>query len=331
MSDERYPDRGFKDSGPDKDQWKREGIELAQRHDATGWEIGEWYRGGSQTFGPGECRRIVESPDWQGVKYDTAKVYACVVRRYPEEFRYLNTSLSHYHSARVLPLEQSIPLLTQAAAENWNLNKLRIAVRRIRWFRPLTGGDVIDDLSDAIRQRRKWRAIYADPPWQWDTAGGFPGATTQHYPTMPLHELCALPVGKVAHDDAFLFLWVPPALLKEGIALLEAWGFQYKINITWDKLTHFGRGAYVRTVHEHLLVGVREKTPTHFLDNDILSMIRERRSRRNSEKPAVVHEVVRRATPGPYLELFARRRVKGWDCFGNQLEPAAEDHQLAAD
>ena len=108
-------------------------------------------------------------------------------------------------------------------------------------------------------------------------------------------------------------------------------GVPGKINITWDKLTHFGRGAYVRTVHEHLLVGVREKTPTHFLDNDILSMIRERRSRRNSEKPAVVHEVVRRATPGPYLELFARRRVKGWDCFGNQLEPAAEDHQLAAD
>ena len=258
-------------------------------------------------------------------------MYACIAKRYAPEFRYLNTSPAHYHSARSLPLDVSMPLLTQAAAENWNLNRLRIAVRRLRWFDELTGGHVINDLNDAIRDRRNWRGILADPPWQWDGAGGRRGATTQYYPTMPLDELLALPVGMVATDDAFLFLWVPPALLKEGIALLEAWGFAYKVNITWDKLESYGRGAYVRTVHEHLLVGVREKTPTHFLDNDILSMIRERRTRRNSEKPAVVHEVVQRATPGPYLELFARRRVKDWDCFGNQLEPAAEDHQLAAD
>src|ERR1700733_2422341 len=240
-----YPDRGFRD-GPEKDQWKREGIELAQRHDATVWEIGEWGLRGRQSFGPGECRKIIEAPGWQGVKYDTVKVYMCVARRYPPEFRYLNTSPSHYHSARVLPLEQSIPLLTQAADENWNLNKLRIEVRRVRWFKELTGGDIIADLNDAIRKERKWRALLADPPWQWDSAGGI----LQHYPTMPLHEICALPVGEIATDDAFLFLWVPPALLKEGLAVLAAWGFEFKTHIVWDKLTHFGRGAYVRTVHE---------------------------------------------------------------------------------
>lgn len=327
MTDKRYPDRGFKDDGPEKDEWKREGIELAQRHDATVWEIGEWGLRGRQSFGPGECRRIIEAPGWQGVKYDTVKVYMCVAKRYPKKFRYLNTSTAHYHSARVLPLEQSIPLLTQAAAENWNLNKLRIAVRRIRWFKELIGGDVIDDLNGAIQQGRKWRGILADCPWEWDSAGGI----LQHYPTMSLKELCALPVGKVAHDDAFLFLWVPPALLKEGLAVLEAWGFEYKVNHTWDKLTHYGRGAYGRTVHEHLFIGVRPKTPTHFIDNSMISMIRHRVSRRNSEKPQVVHELIQRATPGPYLELFARKRVKGWDWYGNQLEPAAEDHQLAAD
>ena len=115
MTDERRPDRGFKDCGAEQGQWEREGIELAQRHDATVWEIGDWYLRGRQRFGPGECRRIIEAPGWQGVKFDTAKVYACVARRYPEEFRYLNTSPSHYHAARSLPLEQSIPLLTQAA------------------------------------------------------------------------------------------------------------------------------------------------------------------------------------------------------------------------
>jgi hypothetical protein len=110
----------------------------------------------------------------------------------------------------VLPLEQSIPLLTQAADENWNLNKLRIAVRRVRWFKELTGGDVIADLNDAIRKERKWRGILADGPWEWDAAGGI----LQHYPTMSLKELCALHVAMIATDDAFLFLWVPPALLK---------------------------------------------------------------------------------------------------------------------
>src|ERR1700733_14376381 len=130
MTDKRYPDRGFKDDGPEKDEWKREGIELAQRHDATVWEIGEWGLRGRQSFGPGECRRIIEAPGWQGLKFDTLKVYMCVARRYPPEFRRLNTSPSHFHSARVLPLDVSIPLLTQAGMENWSLNKLRIAVRR---------------------------------------------------------------------------------------------------------------------------------------------------------------------------------------------------------
>lgn len=327
-----YPERGFKASGPEKmAQWKREGVELAQRHDATVWEIGDWGLRGRQSFGPGECRRIIEAPGWQGVKYDTVKVYMCVARRYPPEFRYLNTSPAHYHSARVLPLEQSMPLLKRAADENWNVNKLRIAVRHLQWWTEPTGGDIIDDLND-VRDKKKWRGILADPPWQWDSAGGRRGATTGHYLTMPLGELCALPVPPIAYDDAFLFLWVPPSLFVEcGLVLLKAWGFAFKTHIVWDKMTDYGRGAYVRTVHEDLLIGVRPATPTHFIDNDLTSMIRAPLTRRNSEKPAIVHEYVQRATNGPYIELFARRRVKGWDCYGNQLEPDEDDDQVAAD
>ena len=188
-----YPNRGFKASGLEKDEWKREGIELAQRHDATVWEIGDWGLRGRRAR-PGECRRIIEAPGWQGVKSNPVKVYMCVARRYPPEFRCPNTSPAHYHSARSLPLDLSMPLLTQAADENWNVNKLRIAVRRLQWWKQLTGGDVVDDLNSAIRDKRKWRGILADPPWQWDSAGGFRGATTGHYPTMPLDELGALPV-----------------------------------------------------------------------------------------------------------------------------------------
>ena len=86
MTNERRPDRGFKDCDAEREQWEREGIELAQRHDATVFEIGDWYLRGGRRLGPGECRRIIEAPGWRGVKYDTAKVYACVARRYQEEF-----------------------------------------------------------------------------------------------------------------------------------------------------------------------------------------------------------------------------------------------------
>jgi hypothetical protein len=105
------PDRGgFKvDCGPEKDEWKRQGIELGQRHDVTVFEIDDWYLRGRQSFGPGECRRIIAAPGWEGVRYGTVKVYACVARQHPKQFRYLSTSPAHYHSARVLPLEQSMP------------------------------------------------------------------------------------------------------------------------------------------------------------------------------------------------------------------------------
>ena len=331
MTDKRHRDRGFKDCGPDKDEWKREGIELAQRHDATVWEIGGWYLRGRQRFGPGECRRIIEAPGWQGVKFDTAKVYTCVARRYPEEFRYLNTSPSHYHAARSLPLEQSIPLLTQAATENWNVNKLRIAVRRIRCWRDLNGGDVLIDLNDAIQRHKTYRGILADPPYYWPHAGGKKAASDCYYPTMMPEKLYELPVKQVGTDDSFLFLWTPAAALKlVALPLMEAWGYDYKTSAAWDKLAGgYGVGDYWRMEHELLLLGVRPKSQTHFDDDTMSSMIREKRTRQHSVKPPIVHEMVQRATRGPYLEIFGRRRVRGWDVYGNQLEPSDDDPQLA--
>jgi N6-adenosine-specific RNA methylase IME4 len=332
MTDKRYPDRGFRDDGPKKEQWKREGIELAQRHDATVFEIGDWYLHGRQSFGPGECRRIIEAPGWQGVKYDTVKVYACVAKRYTPEFRYLNTSPAHYHSARVLPLEQSIPLLTQAAAENWNLNKLRMAVRRIRCWRDPTSGDVVDDLAALIQDERRFRGILADPPWFWLLAGGKKGASEFYYPGMTIEELCKLPVAQVAHDDSFLFLWCSAAGLKEALLLLEAWSFSYKTSACWDKLSGgYGVGAYWRMEHELLLLGVRPQSQTHFDDNTMASMIRERRSRQHSVKPRCVHEMVQRAIGSPYLELFGRQRVPNWTVLGIQLDADKDDTQMAAD
>ena len=144
-----------------------------------------------------------------------------------------------------------------------------------------------------------------------------------YYPVMSFVELCALPVAEVATNDAFLFLWCPAAGLEEhGLPLLRAWGFAFKTHAVWDKLSGgYGTGAYWRMEYEDLLLGVRPGSPTHFNDDTMSSMIRVKRSRNHSEKPEDAHRIMERAISGPYLELFARQHVSGWDCYGNQLAP----------
>jgi N6-adenosine-specific RNA methylase IME4 len=121
-----------------------------------------------------------------------------------------------------------------------------------------------------------------------------------------------------------------------GLPLLRAWGFAYKTSACWDKLAgSYGVGSYWRMEHELLLLGVRPKSPTHFNENTLSSMIRVKRTRNHSEKPEHAHRMMERAIPGPYLELFARKHVHGWTCYGNQLRPFSavdgEHDLLAAD
>jgi N6-adenosine-specific RNA methylase IME4 len=192
---------------------------------------------------------------------------------------------------------------------------------------------VVDDLSALIRdigegRRQKFRGILADPPWQmsWDSTGRR-GAAGTYYKLMTLDELCGLPLAEVADPRAFLFLWTPNVHVANGLALLQAWGFVFVEIITWDKLHGFGKGFYVRVASEQLLIGRMPDSPRRFDDNSISSMLRVQR-RGHSEKPDEVHDIVQRATAGPYLELFARKPVPGWTCFGDQLAPASPAPQL---
>jgi len=318
--------------------WRLRGIELAQREHALVFEVGEWYIEGQQALGRGAVRAIVEAPGWNGVQFDSIKIYASVARCYPKALRYLNVSPFHYVEAMGLArshgLDAAMILLQQAERENRNVNWVRVESRRIRNYRELSGGDVIDDLAAAIGRKRRWRGLLIDPPLEWDGNGGKKGATETYYAHMKYEELAALKVGDVATDDAFCFLWTSATMFEtQALPLLRAWGFRYKTAACWDKLTGgYGTGAYWRMENELLLLGVREKSQTHFDDPNMSSMIRFKRSMTNSEKPPVVHQMVERAIRGPYLELFGRKRVPGWDVYGNQL-PAISDseHRLAAD
>ena len=176
---------------------------------------------------------------------------------------------------------------------------------------------------------RKFKTILADPPWRFQNSTG--KVAPEHkrlsrYPTMTLDDICALPVEGVADDTAHLYLWVPNALLPEGLKVMEAWGFQYKSNLIWHKVRKDGGsdgrgvGFYFRNVTEVILFGVRGKNArTLDAGRSQVNMIQTRK-REHSRKPDEQYALIEACSPGPYLEMFARGERKKWAVWGNQAE-----------
>ena len=144
------------------------------------------------------------------------------------------------------------------------------------------------------------------------------------YPTMSLDDIKQIPVAEVADDTSHLYLWVPNALLPQGLEVLNAWGFQYKTNIVWEKVRKDGGpdgrgvGFYFRNVTELLLFGVRgSKARTLAPGRVQVNLIRSQK-REHSRKPEEMITLIEQCSPGPYLELFARGTRDGWKLWGNQ-------------
>jgi N6-adenosine-specific RNA methylase IME4 len=199
---------------------------------------------------------------------------------------------------------------------------------------PMTqaGQDAADDLARFARGR-KFSTILADPPWRFQNRTG--KIAPEHrrlnrYETMTLEDICALPVASVAADPAHLYLWVPNALLPEGLDVMRAWGFNYKSNIVWHKIRKDGGsdgrgvGFYFRNVTEVILFGTRGKN-ARTLDpgRSQVNMI-ETRKREHSRKPDEQYPLIEACSPGPYLEMFARGERKKWAVWGNQADDSYE-------
>jgi N6-adenosine-specific RNA methylase IME4 len=177
---------------------------------------------------------------------------------------------------------------------------------------------------------RRFRTVLADPPWQFINRTG--KVAPEHrrlnrYGTMTTREIGALPVAAAVQETAHLYLWVPNALLPEGLQVLSAWGFSYKSNIVWHKLRKDGGsdgrgvGFYFRNVTEILLFGVRGRNArTQQLGRTQVNYIGTRK-REHSRKPDEQYPLIEGCSPGPYLELFARGERPGWSSWGRQAEP----------
>jgi N6-adenosine-specific RNA methylase IME4 len=185
-----------------------------------------------------------------------------------------------------------------------------------------------DDLL-AYAKGRRFRTILADPPWRFQNSTG--KVAPEHkrlsrYGTMTLDAIKELPVSRVAADVGHLYLWVPNALLPEGIEVLRAWGFQYKSNIVWHKVRKDGGsdgrgvGFYFRNVTELLLFGVRGKNARTLAPGRRQVNLFATRKREHSRKPDEQYEIIEACSPGPYLELFARGARPKWAVWGNQAD-----------
>ncbi len=176
---------------------------------------------------------------------------------------------------------------------------------------------------------RKFKTILADPPWQFQNRTG--KIAPEHkrlsrYGTMTLADIKALPVADAAAETSHLYLWVPNALLPEGLAVLQAWGFNYKSNIVWQKVRKDGGpdgrgvGFYFRNVTELLLFGVRGKSARTLQPGRTQVNIMSTRKREHSRKPDEQYPIIQACSPGPYLELFARGERPEWAIWGDQAD-----------
>jgi N6-adenosine-specific RNA methylase IME4/ParB-like chromosome segregation protein Spo0J len=167
---------------------------------------------------------------------------------------------------------------------------------------------------------RRYAVLYADPPWHFEVyneESGIGRAAANHYSTMSLDAICALPIPSLASPDAALFMWTTLPHLRESFQVLDAWGFQYKTTVVWVK-DKIGLGYFVRNQHELLLVATRGDMPSPSPANRPPSVISAPR-RDHSRKPDETYALIERMYPElPKIELFARQARDGWACWGNE-------------
>ncbi len=176
---------------------------------------------------------------------------------------------------------------------------------------------------------RRFSTILADPPWQFQNRTGKMAPEHRRlsrYGTMQLDEILALPVAALADTPAHLYLWVPNALLPDGLRVMRAWGFEYKSNIVWHKVRKDGGpdgrgvGFYFRNVTELLLFGIRGKNARTLQPGRRQVNFLATQKREHSRKPDEMYDIIEACSPGPRIELFARGPRANWCVWGNESD-----------
>ena len=178
---------------------------------------------------------------------------------------------------------------------------------------------------------KKYNIIYADPAWSYNSRihqenRGFTHTINDHYDTMTQDEICNLPIHKISEQDCILFLWVTESHLPKGIEVIEKWGFTYKtVGFVWVK--HYKSGKYCYNFSpytlkstELCLIGMKGKLNNIKVKNDIKGLVFAERTHHSKKPEEVRNRITEMCGNKPRIELFARKKVDGWDSWGNEVE-----------
>ena len=306
------------------EDWSAMGDVLNGVQGSIMWWVGDW-AGVGQRYG----EKYSEVAAATGYDYSTIAHAKSVADRIEFCRRRQNLSWAHHQEVAGLPIEEGDGLLDwceeplrRGEKKPRPLRELhcevsrRRAARKIEAQHPGDGTCTIADLFRAAQLGKKFGTIYADPPWLYDNQVTR-AATGEHYHGMTIAELCALPISMLAAESAHLHLWTTNGFLFDCPELFKAWGFEFRTSFVWVK-KKIGIGNYWRNSHEVLLTAVRGDAK-HFNDHSMRSTFECDRGE-HSSKPEQVRGFLERASPGPRLELFARRPTDGWAVWGNQIE-----------
>ena len=172
----------------------------------------------------------------------------------------------------------------------------------------------INQTENKINKSKKYRTILADPPWGVPSQRGRNSnrSAESHYDLMPLERIKAMPVQDLAEETSHLYVWIPNALLQEGLDVIKAWGFTFRSPIYWIK-PRLLLGNYYRNASETCLFATRGKAPVKFHGQPNWIFCPQQQHR---QKPEEQYPLIRRMSYGPYLELFSRHREPDFDCWG---------------
>lgn len=306
------------------EQWEGIGSTLNSVEGSIQWWLGDWLNFGERRYG----EMYSQAMDATERSYDSLAQAKWISKSYEFCDRSQNLSWKHHREAASLPESERSTMLERAEAEGWTTRELRSEVNQRKAAKKIKASDgetyTVADLQSL--SGRKFGCIYADPPWQYDNQGTR-ASTENHYSGMTIEELCDLPIGELAAPDAHLHLWTTNAFLFECPKIFAAWGFEFRSSYIWAK-PQMGIGNYWRNSHEILLSAIRGDAK-RFNDHSLRSWGTFNRTQ-HSAKPEEIRAMIEKASPGPYLELFARRIAPNWTCWGNQIERTMFDANVRA-
>jgi len=295
------------------DEWDDLGLLVREVEGAVQWWLGDWLNYGQRTYG----ETYKKARTLTGYDVQTLKNYAWVAKRFTPSLRKDDLPFTHYLYTAGLEDGQASTILDRAAGESWPVERTLTVVRQTRQAERLRS------YQQQPLPKSQYQVIVADPPWEHERPISAQRSVDNHYPTMSVDEICALPVRQMAADDAVLFLWAFNPMLPEALQVIEAWGFWYRTNMVWVK-DRVGTGKYVRGKHELLLIARRGDFPVPCDSARPESVILAGR-REHSRKPDEAYKRIEKMYPDcRYLELFAREKRRGWEGWGFEYPSTAD-------